>query len=93
MARSAAQLDREIAEALSKRSEWTKVKVRRGWPETWERLMNGLWYTLELQPSGGWSIGYSHRRGDPDSIDRGSRFPTWEAAARFAEEHARIARF
>ncbi len=86
MTKTAAQLEREIAEALG----WVKVKVRRGWPETWERLMNGWWYTVERQPGGGWSVGYSHRRGDVDSIMRGSRYPTREAATRFAEEHSRV---
>jgi len=83
------KIEREVADAISQaaRPEWTKVKVRAGWPETWERRLRGTWYTLEKQRDG-WSLGYSHRRGDSDSVERGSRFPTWEAATVFAEEHA-----
>ncbi len=79
-------LDREIADAVGLRDGWAKAKVRKGWPETWDKQIKGRWHTLELQPSGGWSHGTSHRRGDADYIDRGSRFPTWEAAAAFSEK-------
>lgn len=89
MAKSAKQIDREIADVVGLRDGWTKVRVRKGWPETWEKHLRAWWYTVEKQPSGRWAVGFSHRRGDPDSIDRGSTYATWEAATKFAEEHAR----
>lgn len=89
--KTAAQLDQDIAEFLgpSVRDGWTRPRVRKGWPETWEKHLRAWWYTLEKQPSGRWAVGFSHQRGDSDSIIRGSTFATWEAAAKFAEEHAR----
>lgn len=89
MTKSAKQLEREIGAVVGLRDGWTKFRVRKGWPETWEKYLRAWWYTVEKQKSGGWALGYSHRRGDSDYIDRGSTFPTWEAATKFAEEHAR----
>lgn len=87
--KSPQQLGREIDAALG-HSDWVQAKVRAGWPETWERLMDGWWYMLERRPGGGWFMGFSRRRGDADSIDRGSWFPSRGAAMKFSETHARI---
>lgn len=70
---------------------WTRVKVRRGWPETWEREINRHWYTIERSArDDGWHIGYSHRRGDPDSIERGATYRSAYSALPFVYGHARL---
>ena len=88
MAKSAKQIEREIADVVGLRDGWTKVRVRKDWPETWEKYIRAWWYTVEKQKNGRWALGWSHRRGDVDSIMRGSTYASWEAAAKFAEEHA-----
>jgi hypothetical protein len=66
---------------------WTHVKVRPGWPETWEKKIGPWWYTIENGVHG-WHLGWSHRRGDADSVDRGASYASFKAAALFAAEHA-----
>lgn len=80
-------LDREIADAVGLRDGWVKVKVREDWPETWDKLIKGWWHTLERRPGGGWYHGADRRRGNADTITRGSWFPSWDAAAKFAEQY------
>jgi hypothetical protein len=71
-------------------TEWEKVKVRKGWPETWDRKINGAWYTCEKAANGMWCVGRSHRRGDADyGVDRGIYHKTLEAAQAWCEADAK----
>lgn len=91
--KTSAQLDREVAAVTGLRDGWTKARVREGWPETWDKHIRSWWYTVEARPGGGWYAGFSHQRGNADAIDRGGWFKTWEAATKWAEEHAGATRW
>lgn len=85
--RTDAQLDRDLEAVIqAPRDGWTHAKTRSDWPETWDKLIKGWWHSLEKRRGGGWYHGVSRRQKDSDSIMRSSWFPTWEAAAAFAEK-------
>ena len=70
---------------------WQKITVDRGWPETWERHVNGWWLVVEKTKNGEYVCGCSMRRGDVDGIVRSLRWPTLERAQQIAEGLAGVA--